>query len=84
MSNPGSASGSAILEAKQTFNTLQELSKLLNTGLDSESLALAVRLCEQVTLLACLKTFMVQASFDRIVLNSKEFTLKKLARLEFL
>jgi len=47
MSNPGSASGSAILEAKQTFNTLQELSKLLNTGLDSESLALAVRLCEQ-------------------------------------
>jgi len=46
MSGTGSGS-SAILEAKQTFNTLQELSKLLNTGLDSESLALCVRLCEQ-------------------------------------
>ena len=74
MSNSGSASGSAILEAKQTFNTLQELSKLLNTGLDSESLALAVRLCEQVTLLAWLKTFMVHASFDRIVLNCAQET----------
>lgn len=46
MSGTGSGS-SAILEAKQTFSTLQELSKLLNTGLDSESLALCVRLCEQ-------------------------------------
>ena len=75
MSNSGSASGSAILEAKQTFNTLQELSKLLNTGLDSESLALAVRLCEQVTLLHSLKTFVVvQASFHRILLILLEFS----------
>ena len=43
----GSAGNSAILEAKDTFSTLQELSRLLNTGLDRESLALCVRLCEQ-------------------------------------
>lgn len=43
----GSVGNSAILEAKDTFSTLQELSRLLNTGLDSESLALCVRLCEQ-------------------------------------
>jgi len=47
MSGSTGSGSSAILEAKQTFNTLQELSKLLNTGLDSESLALCVRLCEQ-------------------------------------
>lgn len=34
-------------EAKETFSTLQELSQLLNTGLDSQSLSLCVRLCEQ-------------------------------------
>ncbi len=44
---PGSIGNSAIVEAKDTFSTLQELSRLLNTGLDSESLALCVRLCEQ-------------------------------------
>ena len=45
---PGSSGNSCqILEAKNTFTTLQELSRLLNTGLDDESLALCVRLCEQ-------------------------------------
>jgi len=44
---PGSIRNSGIVEAKDTFSTLQELSRLLNTGLDSESLALCVRLCEQ-------------------------------------
>lgn len=39
--------GSQILEAKETFATLLELSKLLNTGLDADSLALCVRLCER-------------------------------------
>ena len=43
----GSVGSSQLLEAKDTFSTLQELSRLLNTGLDSESLALCVRLCEQ-------------------------------------
>ena len=42
-----SSSGSQIVEARETFNTLMELSKLLNTGLDTESLALCVRLCER-------------------------------------
>ena len=37
---------SQILSAKETFSTLQELSRLLNTGLDQESLSLCVRLCE--------------------------------------
>jgi len=42
-----STSGSQVLEAKETFNNLLELSKLLNTGLDPQSLALCVRLCER-------------------------------------
>ena len=41
------SSGSQITEAKETFATLFELSKLLNTGLDADSLALCVRLCER-------------------------------------
>jgi len=57
MSEPGGGSNtargsnsignSAILEARDTFSTLEELSRLLNTGLDKDSLALCVRLCEQ-------------------------------------
>lgn len=41
------STGSQILEAKETFANLLELSKLLNTGLDADSLALCVRLCER-------------------------------------
>ncbi len=40
-------SNSAIIEAKETFANLYDLSKLLNTGLDADSLALCVRLCER-------------------------------------
>ena len=43
----GTLQNSSIIEARETFSTLQELSQLLNTGLDRESLALCVRLCEQ-------------------------------------
>lgn len=32
--------------ARETFQVLLELSKLLNTGLDAETLAICVRLCE--------------------------------------
>jgi len=32
--------------AKETLDTLMEISSLLNTGLDSDSLAICVRLCE--------------------------------------
>jgi len=38
---------SRTVEARETFNTLLEISRLLNTGLDNESLAICVRLCEQ-------------------------------------
>uniref|UniRef100_G3MSU6 Mitotic-spindle organizing protein 1 n=1 Tax=Amblyomma maculatum TaxID=34609 RepID=G3MSU6_AMBMU len=31
---------------KETFDVLLEMSQLLNTGLDAQSLALCVRLCE--------------------------------------
>jgi len=44
---PGSIGNSQIVEARDTFATLDELSRLLNTGLDKESLAHCVRLCEQ-------------------------------------
>jgi len=40
-------SGGGILEAKETFRLLQEMSRLLNTGLDDETLAICVRLCEK-------------------------------------
>ncbi|XP_076046991.1 mitotic-spindle organizing protein 1-like isoform X4 [Oratosquilla oratoria] len=40
-----SAKGSGMT-AKETFQTLMEMSKLLNTGLDETTLALCVRLCE--------------------------------------
>lgn len=43
----GTLQNSQILEARETFSTLKELSELLNTGLDGESLRLCVRLCEQ-------------------------------------
>ena len=41
-----SSSSSHLLAAKETFSTLKDLSRLLNTGLDDECLALCVRLCE--------------------------------------
>lgn len=41
------SSGSKIVDARETFSTLLEMSKLLNTGLDAETLAICVRLCEQ-------------------------------------
>ena len=44
MSSPSSSS--QILQAKEAFALLQDLSALLNTGLDAESLSLCVRLCE--------------------------------------
>ena len=47
--NAGSSSAShasRISAAKETFSVLQELSRLLNTGLDAESLSLCVSLCE--------------------------------------
>jgi len=39
-------SGSSQTMARETFQVLLELSKLLNTGLDAETLAICVRLCE--------------------------------------
>ena len=35
-----------ISSARETMDTLLEISKLLNTGLDAEQLATCVRLCE--------------------------------------
>ncbi|XP_077551799.1 mitotic-spindle organizing protein 1-like isoform X2 [Haemaphysalis longicornis] len=38
-----------INAVKETFEVLQEMSQLLNTGLDAYSLALCIRLCESGT-----------------------------------
>lgn len=35
------------LNVRDTFQTLMEMSRLLNTGLDSEALTICVRLCEE-------------------------------------
>lgn len=37
---------SQLLQARETFQNLLQISKLLNTGLDVETLTLCVRLCE--------------------------------------
>lgn len=39
-------SSNQTVAARETFQVLLELSKLLNTGLDAETLAICVRLCE--------------------------------------
>lgn len=39
-------SSNQTIAARETFQVLLELSKLLNTGLDAETLAICVRLCE--------------------------------------
>lgn len=39
-------SASNVIQAKETFEILQQLSELLNTGLDPETLAICIRLCE--------------------------------------
>ena len=41
------ANNKSLVDAKDTFQTLFEMSRLLNTGLDMETLAICVRLCEQ-------------------------------------
>ena len=41
------STSSQILSCRETFNLLQELSRLLNTGLDVESLATVINLCEK-------------------------------------
>ena len=43
----GNQSASQVIEAKETWATLLELSKLLNTGLDADTLSICVRLCER-------------------------------------
>lgn len=40
------SSDKSVVTAKETFQTLMEISKLLNTGLDETTLAICVRLCE--------------------------------------
>jgi len=40
------AGESGGVTAKETFQTLIEISKILNTGMDETTLALCVRLCE--------------------------------------
>lgn len=45
--NSSNAGGpSQTVAARETFQVLLELSRLLNTGLDAETLAICVRLCE--------------------------------------
>jgi hypothetical protein len=40
----GNGSGSRIVDARETFSTLAEMGRLLNTALDTETIAICVRL----------------------------------------
>ena len=40
------SASSQVLEAREAFNILLEISKLLNTGLDPETLTICIQLCE--------------------------------------
>ncbi|KAG7512317.1 mitotic-spindle organizing protein 1 [Solea senegalensis] len=42
-----SAANSNLNAVRETMDVLLEISRLLNTGLDMESLSICVRLCEQ-------------------------------------
>lgn len=42
----GNENENSIVAAREVFSCLREISQILNTGLDSETLALCVRLCE--------------------------------------
>ncbi|XP_016095367.1 mitotic-spindle organizing protein 1-like [Sinocyclocheilus rhinocerous] len=44
MASPANANMNAV---RETMDVLLEISRLLNTGLDMESLSICVRLCEQ-------------------------------------
>ncbi|XP_043848714.1 mitotic-spindle organizing protein 1 [Dromiciops gliroides] len=47
-SNSGAAAAAANLNAvRETMDVLLEISRILNTGLDMETLSICVRLCEQ-------------------------------------
>lgn len=41
-----SVDGNKTIAARETLDTLMEISNLLNTGLDAETLAICVKLCE--------------------------------------
>ena len=43
----GNGSGSMIVDARETFSTITEMSRLLNTGLETETFAICVRLYEK-------------------------------------
>jgi mitotic-spindle organizing protein 1 len=40
---------SQVCEAKEVFDMLLEISRLLNTGLDRETLSICIQLCEKGT-----------------------------------
>ncbi|XP_022085516.1 mitotic-spindle organizing protein 1-like [Acanthaster planci] len=42
----GKADDESVYSAREVMDTVSEMSKLLETGLDSETLAIAVKLCE--------------------------------------
>lgn len=43
---PSNVASGQVREARETLQTLMELSQLLGTGLDPETLTICVRLCE--------------------------------------
>jgi mitotic-spindle organizing protein 1 len=40
---------SQVCEAREVFNVILEISRLLNTGLDPETLSICIQLCERGT-----------------------------------
>mgnify|MGYP005984532933 CR=1 FL=1 len=64
-----------IKDAKETFQALMELSRLLCTGLDAETLSICVRLCEAGINPEVLAT--IVSELQKEVANANETSLSK-------
>ncbi|XP_035209387.1 mitotic-spindle organizing protein 1-like [Stegodyphus dumicola] len=65
-------SSSGVMEAKEVFGLLQEMAKLMKTGLDDETLAICVRLCEDGANPEALASIVRDLSRESAALKSNE------------
>uniref|UniRef100_UPI00358F97A8 mitotic-spindle organizing protein 1 isoform X2 n=1 Tax=Myxine glutinosa TaxID=7769 RepID=UPI00358F97A8 len=74
MANEASRLGGA---ERETLDTLMEISGLLNTGLDMETLCICVRLCEQGINPEALANVIRQLRQERHALQAEEVSVEK-------
>ncbi|XP_002733331.1 mitotic-spindle organizing protein 1-like [Saccoglossus kowalevskii] len=70
-------SSSSTTAARETMDTLLEISRLLNTGLDSETLTICVRLVEQGVNPEALASVIRELRRETASLKAKEDTVEQ-------